>query len=160
MSTFVNQYSFILLAIGLLIVAGIILLTRKPRWNDYLAFGVIVGALLLAWVIVHPRETPLMDDARMVQEMIGAGTPVLLEFQSPYCISCTTIQPLVDSLEAELGEQVHIIRIDVQESVGRELAPVYAFGFTPTFIFFDAEGHEVWRQVGDLDPQHMRDSLK
>ncbi len=160
MSTFVNQYSFILLAIGLLIVAGIILLTRKPRWNDYLAFGVIVGALLLAWVIVHPRETPLMDDARMVQKMIGAGTPVLLEFQSPYCISCTAIQPLVDSLEAELGDQVHIIRIDVQESVGRELAPVYAFGFTPTFIFFDAEGHEIWRQVGGLDPQHVRDSLK
>ena len=160
MSTFVNQYSFILLAIGLLIVAGIILLTRKPRWNDYLAFGVIVGALLLAWVIVHPRETPLMDDASMVQKLIGAGTPVLLEFQSPYCISCTAIQPLVDSLEAELGDQVHIIRIDVQESVGRELAPVYAFGFTPTFIFFDAEGHEIWRQVGGLDPQHVRDSLK
>lgn len=160
MNTFFNQYSFLLLAIGLLIVAGIILLTRKPKWNDYLAFGMIAGGLLLAWVILHPRQTALMGDAKMVQEMIGAGTPMLLEFQSPYCISCTAIKPLVDNLEEELGSQIRILRINVQESVGRELAPVYAFGFTPTFIFFDAEGHEVWRQVGELDAQHVRDSLK
>ncbi len=159
MTTFFNQYSFLLLAIGLLIVAGIILLTRKPKWNDYLAFGVIAGALLLAWVILHPHQTPLMDDAKMVQEMIGAGTPVLLEFQSPYCIGCTAIRPQVDSLEAELGSRIHILRLDVQQSVGRELAPVYGFEFTPTFIFFDAEGREVWRQVGGLDAQRVRDSL-
>jgi len=50
----------------------------------FLAFGVIIAGMITAWVIMHPRQTPLMDDAKMVQEMIGAGTPVLLEFQSPY----------------------------------------------------------------------------
>ena len=65
-------------------IAGLVLLTHKPKWNDFLAFGVIVASLITVWVIMHPRQTPLMDDAKMVQEMIGAGTPVLLEFQSPY----------------------------------------------------------------------------
>ena len=32
-----------------------------------------------------------------------------------------------------------------------ELAPVYDFEFTPTFIFFDGEGHELWRMVGEFD---------
>lgn len=41
-----------------------------------------------------------------------------------------------------------------------ELAPVYNFEFTPTFIFFDAQGNEVWRQVGEFDPQLVRNSLK
>jgi thioredoxin-related protein len=41
-----------------------------------------------------------------------------------------------------------------------ELAPVYGFEFTPTFIFFDAEGNELWRTVSELDPQRVRDSLK
>ena len=79
-----RQYSFILIALGLVIAAGFILLTNKPKWNDYLAFGVIVTGLITAWAILHPRQTPLMDDAKKVQAMIGAGTPVLLEFQSPF----------------------------------------------------------------------------
>jgi len=79
-----RYYSFILIALGLVIAAGFILLTNKPKWNDYLAFGVIVTGLITAWAILHPRQTPLMDDAKKVQAMIGAGTPVLLEFQSPF----------------------------------------------------------------------------
>lgn len=79
-----REYSFVLIALGLAIVAGIILLTNKPKWNDYLAFGVVVTALVTTWVILHPRQTPLMDNAKSVQALIGAGTPVLLEFQSPF----------------------------------------------------------------------------
>ena len=79
-----REYSFVLIALGLVIAAGFILLTNKPKWNDYLAFSVIVIGLFAAWVILHPRQSPLMDDAKKVREMIGAGTPVLLEFQSPY----------------------------------------------------------------------------
>ena len=101
-----------------------------------------------------------MDDAKKVQAMIGAGTPVLLEFQSPYWIGCTAIKPVVDELEAELGSQIHIIRLNIQEQTGMELAPVYDFNFTPTFIFFDAQGNEVWRMIGDFDPQKVRDSLQ
>jgi thioredoxin-related protein len=70
------------------------------------------------------------------------------------------MKPVVDGLETELGDRIHIIRLNIQESVGRELAPVYGFEFTPTFIFFDALGVEVWRSVGELDPQRVRDSLE
>ena len=72
------------MAVVLSLVAGLILLTNKPKWNDYLAFGAIIVGLIAAWSILHPRQTPLMDDAQKVQAMIGQGTPVLLEFQSPY----------------------------------------------------------------------------
>jgi thioredoxin-related protein len=40
-----------------------------------------------------------------------------------------------------------------------ELSPVYGFEFTPTFIYFDAAGNEIWRTVGDFTPQLVRDSL-
>jgi len=79
-----NHYSFLWIAAGLTIVAGLVLLTNKPRLRDIISFGVIVAGLLVAWLVLHPRQTPLMNDARSVQAMIGAGTPVLLEFQSPY----------------------------------------------------------------------------
>ncbi|MDP1545280.1 MAG: thioredoxin family protein [Anaerolineales bacterium] len=70
------------------------------------------------------------------------------------------IKPVVDELEKETEDQLYIIRLNIQETTGMELAPVYGFEFTPTFIFFDAEGNELWRMVGEFDPQQVRDSLK
>lgn len=66
----------------------------------------------------------------------------------------------MDELELEVGEEIHIIRLNIQETVGMELAPVYEFEFTPTFIYFDAQGNEVWRMVGDFDPERVRDTLE
>lgn len=77
-------YSYIFIAAGFAFIAGVILLSNKPKWNDYLAFAVILSGLVVVWTILHPRQTFLMDDAREVQAMIGIGKPVLLEFQSPY----------------------------------------------------------------------------
>jgi len=70
------------------------------------------------------------------------------------------MKPVVDELEQELGDKLHFIRLNIQEDVGRELAPVYGFKFTPTFIFFDADGQELWREVGGLDTQRVRDSVE
>lgn len=68
------------------------------------------------------------------------------------------MKPIVDGLEQELEGQLLIIRLNIQESVGRELAPVYGFEYTPTFIFFDAQGNELWREVGSLDVKRARES--
>ena len=70
------------------------------------------------------------------------------------------IKPVVDGLEQELGGRVEFIRLNIQDEVGQELAPLYGFEYTPTFIFFDAQGNEVWREVGQLDPQRVRDALE
>jgi hypothetical protein len=83
LAQFINYYSFLLVTIGIMAVAALVLLTHKPKPNDFISFGVISLIAIMAWVILHPRQTPLMDDAKVVQQMIGAGTPVLLEFQSP-----------------------------------------------------------------------------
>jgi hypothetical protein len=66
----------------------------------------------------------------------------------------------VDELENELGDEITFIRLNIQEEVGRELAPVYGFEFTPTFIYFDGNGVELWREVGSLDTQRVRESVQ
>jgi hypothetical protein len=65
-------------------VAAAVLLSRSPKWNDFLAFSIIVAGLTTAWITLHPRQTPLLEDSKAVQQTIGAGVPVLLEFQSPF----------------------------------------------------------------------------
>jgi thioredoxin-related protein len=66
----------------------------------------------------------------------------------------------VDGLENELSNKLLIIRLDIQQPVGRELAAAYGFEYTPTYIFFDGRGKELWRSIGEIDPQKVQDSLK
>ena len=70
------------------------------------------------------------------------------------------MKPVVDELENNLMDRIVIIRVNVQEEVGRELAPVYDLSFTPTFIYFDAEGNELWRKIGGLDVQQVYESVE
>lgn len=81
---FINQYSAVWMAAVLLVIAGIFLLRRKPKWPRLLAFGLLVTALFSAWVVLHPIQASQANDPAKIQASIGQGTPVLLEFQSPY----------------------------------------------------------------------------
>lgn len=65
----------------------------------------------------------------------------------------------MNGLQAELGGQLEIIKVDIYTAAGRELTAEYNSIATPTFIFFDAEGNEVWRSIGSLDPDRVRTSL-
>jgi hypothetical protein len=53
-----------------------------------------------------------------------------------------------------------VIRLDIQSATGRALAPLYGFQYTPTFVFFDATGKELWRSIGQLDTTKLSESLK
>ena len=79
----INQYSFLWGALILLIVVAVLLLRDGPKRTDFLILGIILVALGGLWLVVRPRATQLTNAAQ-VQAQIGAGTPVLLEFQSPY----------------------------------------------------------------------------
>jgi thioredoxin-related protein len=70
-----------------------------------------------------------------------------------------TVRPVVDAVEREFGERLEVIRLNVQDPTGRELAQAYGFEFTPTFILFDSAGSEIWRSVYLLDPARIRDHL-
>jgi len=65
----------------------------------------------------------------------------------------------VNGLQAELGGQLEIIKVDIYTAAGRELTAEYNSIATPTFIFLDAGGNEVWRSIGSLDPGRVRTSL-
>jgi thioredoxin-related protein len=66
------------------------------------------------------------------------------------------MKPIVDGLEQELAGRLRVIRLNVQDPVGKALAGELGFRMTPTFIFFDAQGKEAWREVGRLDAARVR----
>jgi thioredoxin-related protein len=70
------------------------------------------------------------------------------------------LKPAVDRLESETADRLEIVRVNIQDPAGRELIRAYGFEYTPTFIFFDARGSELWRQVGGLDTGRVQASIK
>lgn len=84
MSQILNQYSSIWFAALFALVAGLFIFRKNANFGDLFAFAIVLVGLVMVWRILHPTQTPLMENAQKVQQMIGKGTPVLLEFQSPY----------------------------------------------------------------------------
>lgn len=80
MNFLINQYSFVIIAVFFIAVIGYFLPRNRPGNKNYLAFGLVVLGIFLTWAILRPRQM----NAEKVRETIGAGKPVLLEFQSPY----------------------------------------------------------------------------
>ena len=64
----------------------------------------------------------------------------------------------MNGLKEEYPDQLRVISVDVQSSLGGELVREYG-KFTPTFVFFNRQSEEIWRQIGSLDPDKVRQSL-
>ncbi len=66
----------------------------------------------------------------------------------------------MDGIESEHEDELIVIRLNIQEPVGKAVAERFDFRYTPTFVFIDAAGNELWRQVGAIDPQAVNRSLE
>jgi thioredoxin-related protein len=69
-------------------------------------------------------------------------------------------QPTVDQIQRQYGAELQVVQVNVLESAAEPLLAHYGFQYTPTFIFIDRSGTEIWRSVGALDPQQVADSLE
>lgn len=74
-------------------------------------------------------------------------------------MACLAAKPIVDGLEAQYAGQLTVLRVNVQDRAGKELAKEYAVLGTPTFVFFDAQGNELWRRVGSIDAAQVAEAM-
>jgi thioredoxin-related protein len=65
----------------------------------------------------------------------------------------------VDGLETKYKGRLSVIRLDVTNPAEKEVLREFGFEFTPTFIFYDAKGQEIWRSVGNLDLQQLSQNM-
>lgn len=70
-------------------------------------------------------------------------------------MGCAAAKPAVDRLEEREGDRLRVIRINIQDPSGLELGERFGMVYTPTFVFFDAQGAEAWRAVGMVDPDKI-----
>lgn len=85
-------------------------------------------------------------DRHAFMDKLGKGRPIVADFYADWCRPCRAIAPALDSLQAEHGEQVDFVKVDVDAEP--MLAADLGVQAMPTVIHFDAGGKEVGRVVG------------
>lgn len=79
--------------------------------------------------------------------IINSNVPVLLDFYATWCGPCQTLAPILQDVKAELGENIKIIKIDVDKN--EAVAQKFQVRGVPTMVLYK-NGQPVWRQSGLL----------
>ncbi len=90
-------------------------------------------------------------------DIIQSETPVLVDFYATWCGPCKTLGPILEQVKDELGDQVKIVKIDVDKN--QPLAAQYNVRGVPTMILYKG-GKQVWRQSGVLDKSAIVEVVK
>ncbi|WP_397363027.1 thioredoxin [Olleya sp. R77988] len=85
-------------------------------------------------------------------ELINKDTPVLVDFFATWCGPCKTLGPILKEVKDDLGDDVFIIKIDVDKN--QSLAAKYQVRGVPTMLLFK-NGKQVWRQSGVLQKNEI-----
>ncbi|MBT4126564.1 MAG: thioredoxin family protein [Chloroflexi bacterium] len=143
-----NQYSAFITIPGI-IVLMIALLPIKGKRRQIVIYSIagIIG--LSAVLILRPGDSSVATEAE-AQTVITSGSPVFVEFFSNSCTACLASQPIVQSLEGEMDEDVQFLKLNVQDSIASQLVRDYRAYLTPTFVVIGRDGEIVWRQSGGL----------
>jgi thioredoxin 1 len=156
---FLNQFSFLLLAAGLLLVLVLFLRRQGPAEGGLMAVLALFIGFAFAFVFFRPPSSEAISN-QAFEQLIASGEPVLIEFQSPYCVACMAVEPLVKQIEFDYEHELEVVRLNVLEEDVEPLLQRYGFQYTPTFIFINGKGEEIWRTVGVLDPEKVETTLE
>ena len=89
--------------------------------------------------------TKTVTDANFGEEVLSASKPVLVDFWAEWCGPCRMIAPALEELSNELGEQVTIAKLNIDDNPD---APAkYGVRGIPTMILFK-DGQPAATKVG------------
>lgn len=86
-----------------------------------------------------------------------SGLPTLVDFGSTGCRSCTMMAPVLDALKTKYAGKVNVLFIHVQQQP--VLTARYGITTIPVQVFFDKDGHEVYRNNGVLSQEQIETKL-
>ncbi len=78
-------------------------------------------------------------------KILAQDKPVLVDFFAEWCGPCKMMAPILKEVKDELGEQVTILKVDVDKN--QSLSNTHQIKGVPTLILFK-KSEIVWKQSG------------
>jgi len=98
-----------------------------------------------------------MSEKKSFQDLIQSDTPVVIDFFADWCGPCKAQTPILQQLKSELGEQVRIVKIDVDRN--KELSGKLQVQSIPTIMIFQ-QGELKWRAMGVQSLPQLKSQLE
>lgn len=89
--------------------------------------------------------TRSVTDQSFATDVLGADKPVLVDFWAEWCGPCRMIAPALEEIAGEIGEQVDIFKLNIDENP--DTPTRYGVRGIPTMVLFK-DGKPVAQKVG------------
>jgi thioredoxin 1 len=91
------------------------------------------------------------------QQIIASEKPVLVDFYAEWCGPCKMMTPILKEVKTALGDEVTIIKVDVDKNP--QAADAFQVQGVPTLIIFQ-KGEIKWRQAGVVQARQLQQLLQ
>jgi len=79
----INYYSFVFAVCLFILLLAIGIFRKGINLKKIVGLGLVFAGLIVIWFLIRPTQNVNVNQDQSLK-LIGNGTPVLLEFQSPY----------------------------------------------------------------------------
>ncbi len=98
-----------------------------------------------------------INNSNWQSEVMDSPTPVLVDFWAEWCGPCKAIAPVLDELAGELGDQLKIVKVNVDELP--ELANQFSVRSIPTLLVIKS-GTVQEQMVGALSKSALKSKIE
>lgn len=91
------------------------------------------------------------------QAILNNSKPVLIDFYAEWCGPCKTMVPVLEELKKNMGDQIRILKIDIDKN--QALAAKHQIRGVPTLLLIQKD-KILWKKSGAVDARTLQMTIQ